>query len=60
VPVQVRSGGLGEVVVHVAGESLVVRKGDVLVFPGHQPHGYRNVKKSPAVAISIVIPVPVT
>jgi quercetin dioxygenase-like cupin family protein len=44
----------------VAGESLVVRKGDVLVFPGHQPHGYRNVKKSPAVAISIVIPVPVT
>ncbi|WP_141735123.1 helix-turn-helix domain-containing protein [Oligoflexus tunisiensis] len=49
----------GEVVVHVAGENLVVRKGDVLAFPGHQPHGYRNLKKSPAVAISIVIPVPV-
>lgn len=49
----------GEITVQVAGESLLVKKGDVLAFPGNQPHGYRNLKKSPAVAISIVIPVPV-
>lgn len=49
----------GEIQVQVAGESLLVRKGDVLAFPGNQAHGYRNLKKSPAVAISIVIPVPV-
>jgi transcriptional regulator with XRE-family HTH domain len=48
----------GEIVVQVAGENYTVKKGDVLAFPGNQPHGYRNLKKSPAVAISIVIPVP--
>ncbi|HYX33185.1 MAG TPA: helix-turn-helix domain-containing protein [Oligoflexus sp.] len=49
----------GEVVVQVAGQSHVVSKGDVLAFPGNQPHGYRNLRKSLAVAISMVIPVPV-
>lgn len=50
---------MGEIQVQVAGETFVVKKGDVLAFPGNQPHGYRNVKKTPAAAISIVIPVPV-
>lgn len=49
----------GEIIVQVAGESHAVQKGDVLTVPGNQPHGNRNVRKSPGVAVSIVIPLPV-
>ena len=48
----------GEIAVHVAGSRFEVRKGDVLAFPGDQPHSYRNLKQSPSIALSIVIPVP--
>lgn len=48
----------GEVIVYVAGEAHHVKKGDVLAFPGNQPHSYRNPKKISCVAISVVIPVP--
>lgn len=48
----------GEVVIYVAGDSFHVKKGDVLAFPGNQPHSYRNPKKSPCIALSVVIPVP--
>jgi len=48
----------GAVAVQVAGESYLVSTGDVFAFPGNQAHSYRNPRKTPAVAISIVIPVP--
>lgn len=49
----------GEIAVHVAGERFQVKKGDVLAFPGNQPHSYRNMKAGVSIAISVVIPVPV-
>jgi transcriptional regulator with XRE-family HTH domain len=48
----------GEVVVHVSGNSYAVKKGDVLAFPGNQPHSYRNPGRTSSIAISVVIPVP--
>lgn len=48
----------GEIVVRVAGESFSVKRGDLLAFPGNQPHSYRNPKKSLSIAVSVVIPVP--
>jgi len=48
----------GEILVFVAGESYVVRRGDVFAFPGNQAHSYRNMKKTPSIALSVVIPVP--
>lgn len=49
----------GEITVYVAGQSFVVKKGDVLAFPADQPHSYRNQKQARAVGISVVVPVPV-
>ena len=49
----------GEIMVHVAGDSFIVKQHDVLAFPGNQPHSYRNTKKTSSIAISMVIPVPV-
>lgn len=49
----------GEILVHIAGEKFHVKQGDVLAFPGHQPHSYRNLKKTSSVALSVVLPVPV-
>lgn len=47
----------GELFVHVSGEEYCVKKGDVLAFPGNQPHSYRNPFKLRCVALSVVIPV---
>lgn len=47
----------GEVTVFVAGEKFVVSKGDVLAFPGDQPHSYRNTGNGLATGISLVVPV---
>ena len=44
----------GEVVVHVAGERFRVLKGDVLAFPGNQPHSYQNPGDKPVICISVV------
>jgi quercetin dioxygenase-like cupin family protein len=49
----------GEIQVYVAGESYVVKEGDVLAFPGNQAHSYRNTKRASSIALSVVIPVPV-
>ncbi len=49
----------GEMLVHIAGEKFQVKQGDVLAFAGNQPHSYQNVRRSEAIAMSIVIPVPV-
>lgn len=48
----------GTVAVYLAGEAHVVNAGDVFAFPGDQPHSYRNATARPAVAISVVLPVP--
>jgi len=48
----------GTVSVAVDGASWVVEEGDVLAFPGDQKHGYRNPGKTPAAALSIVLPLP--
>lgn len=49
----------GEIAIHVAGERHVVRRGDVLAFPGNRAHSYRNTRKTVSVALSVVIPIPV-
>jgi transcriptional regulator with XRE-family HTH domain len=48
----------GEVIVSVAGDDFAVTSGDVLAFPGDQRHAYRNRKSRPAVALSVVLPMP--
>lgn len=48
----------GEVAVHLSGDIFNIKKGDVLAFPGNQPHSYRNPKKNTSMAISVVIPIP--
>lgn len=50
----------GELLVHIAGDRFTVKEGDVLAFPGNQPHSYRNARKTTSVALSVVIPVPVS
>ena len=50
----------GELHVLVAGEVYRVTRGSVLAFPGDQPHSYRNRGSHPALAVSIVVPVPVS
>lgn len=47
----------GEVTLMIAGETYRVRRGDVLAFPGDQPHSYRNTGESKVVAISVVVPI---
>ena len=49
----------GELNVLVAGQVFPVAAGGVLAFPGDQPHSYRNRGQVPALAVSIVVPVPV-
>lgn len=48
----------GEIAVYVEGSHHVTQPGDVLAFPGNQPHSYLNTQASLSVAISVVIPVP--
>ena len=48
----------GEVSVSVDGENYTVDAGDVLAFPGDQRHAYRNTRSRPAVALSVVLPMP--
>jgi quercetin dioxygenase-like cupin family protein len=48
----------GEVTVSVAGSQHAVTVGDVLAFPGDQKHGYRNSGAGTAVALSVVLPMP--
>ncbi|MCB0361264.1 MAG: helix-turn-helix domain-containing protein [Bdellovibrionales bacterium] len=48
----------GEILVHISGDKYLVKKGDVLAFPGNQPHSYRNTQNVEAIALSVVIPIP--
>jgi len=48
----------GEIKVFLAGESFLVKRGDVFAFPGNQPHSYRNLLRTKSIAISVVIPIP--
>lgn len=48
----------GRISVFVAGRSHQLETGDVLSFPGYQPHSYRNLDAAPAVGLSVVVPLP--
>lgn len=48
----------GVVEVQVAGERFEVSPGDVLAFPGDQPHSYRNLSKGKADCFSVVVLAP--
>jgi XRE family transcriptional regulator, regulator of sulfur utilization len=48
----------GCVHVLVAGTLYAVNAGDVLAFPGDQPHSYINRGESAATAVSVVVPLP--
>jgi XRE family transcriptional regulator, regulator of sulfur utilization len=48
----------GEVQVSIATEKFIVRTGDVLAFPGDQPHSYQNIGQSKAICISVVMMAP--
>lgn len=50
----------GSVSVTVANETFVLDEGDVLAFPGDQPHLYRNVGNKRAICISVVAIAPVS
>jgi len=48
----------GQVQVLVNGRMFEVGTGDVLAFPGDQPHSYRNAGSTESVAVSVVVPIP--
>jgi transcriptional regulator with XRE-family HTH domain len=50
----------GKIELSVAGESWLLDPGDVVVFPGDQKHGYRNLGRSVAIAYSVIAFAPVT
>jgi transcriptional regulator with XRE-family HTH domain len=50
----------GEMTVGVLGNTYVVKKGDVLAFPGEVNHVYSNKGKSLAIGMSVVVLTPIT
>lgn len=48
----------GRVMVYLVGDHYTLSPGDVLAFPGHQRHSYRNPTAEQAIAFSVVLPVP--
>ena len=48
----------GAIRVTVAGQDYALGPGDLLAFPGDQPHGYHNPGRTAAVSISVVALVP--
>ncbi len=48
----------GQVMVYLVGDSYTLSPGDVLAFPGHQRHSYRNPTAEKASAFSVVLPAP--
>lgn len=50
----------GAVELRVAGERFLLAPGDVVVFRGDQPHGYRNPGDRPAIGYSVVLLAPPT
>lgn len=45
----------GSVEVRVLGEITVLGEGDLIAFPGDQPHSYTNIARTPAELISVVL-----
>jgi transcriptional regulator with XRE-family HTH domain len=45
----------GEMMIGVLGQAYNLKKGDVLAFPGNQPHSYKNVGNTTAAGISVVL-----
>lgn len=52
-------GVQGEVQVNIATQKFIVKSGDVLAFPGDQPHSYQNIGNSRAICMSVVMMAPV-
>lgn len=52
-------GVQGEVQVNIATQKFLVKSGDVLAFPGDQPHSYQNVGSSKAICFSVVMMTPI-
>ena len=50
----------GEMTVGVLGNTYVVKKGDVLAFPGEVNHTYSNKGKVLAIGVSVVVLTPIT
>jgi quercetin dioxygenase-like cupin family protein/DNA-binding XRE family transcriptional regulator len=50
----------GEMIVSVLGSQYIVKKGDVLAFPGETNHVYLNKGKSIAIGVSVVALIPVS
>ena len=48
----------GEITIYTGGEIFRVEKGDVLAFPGDQPHSYQNKGKTRAIGVSVVVLAP--
>jgi XRE family transcriptional regulator, regulator of sulfur utilization len=48
----------GEFVINLKGIAHTVKEGDVLAFPGAQPHSYKNTQAQKSVGISVVLPAP--
>lgn len=48
----------GEVTVRTAGQIFRVQKGDVLAFPGDQPHAYENTGSGKTLCLSVVVLAP--
>ena len=44
----------GEILISVLGEKFHLKKGDVLTFPGDNPHSYKNIGKNNAQGISVI------
>ena len=49
----------GEMTVHVGGQKFRVEPGDVLAFPGDQPHSYQNTGTIRSLCLSVVVLAPI-
>ncbi|MBC7715075.1 MAG: helix-turn-helix transcriptional regulator [Rhizobacter sp.] len=49
----------GEMTINILGNIFVVKKGDVLAFPGEVNHSYKNSGKTRAIGVSVVALTPV-
>ena len=45
----------GQVMIAVLGETHILDKGDVIAFPGDKPHSYKNLSRTTAQGISVVL-----
>jgi len=49
----------GQLRIQVSGEGYTLNPGDVLAFPGHEPHSYYNAGPRPSSSLSVVVLTPI-